>query len=295
MENIRKNIDEFFKSFEGKSFENDKELYSELVTYARNKENLGYESFMQYLKSKKYLSRLYNQENRLYDKNLNLALNGTMSLDQFKEEHKAAIEDYNKYKVLKASFEKFETNLGRSTMVYDDQALLDMINTNLDEIKMASNYVDMDNNDLLFSYYGMNVDDSSLIDYMYDVSSYKSTFTYDNSKTRYYFSKIIERWNNEGGYNKIKEGISAFRSISLHNYADENYSDVEIKYLDEYNHLKNLAISCSRFNFGEYALKKLINRVIDEASSQFGIESNTKDAKPYALRKIYKMKEKVKN
>lgn len=257
------------------------------------KENLGYESFIKYINSKNYLSRLDNQENRLYDKNLNLALKGTIALGKFKEEYKTTIDNSNKYKALKSSFEKLEIDLGRSIKVYDDKAILDLINTNLDVIKMDNNYTDMNNNDLLFSYYGKKVEDSSLIDYMYNVSSKKGYFAEENSKTRYYFGKIIERWNNEGGYNKIKEGISAFRSIALHDFLDENYSDEETKYLEEYNYLKNLAISCSSSNFGDATLERLLNRVIDEASNQFGVERNPKDAKPYALRKCYKKKKEL--
>ena len=257
------------------------------------KEDLGYESFIQYLNSKKYLSSLNNYEKRLYDKNLNLALGGPLTLRQFKNEYENEIDNHNKYKVLKASFEKLETALFENTMVYDDRALLDMISVNLDEIKDANNYTDMSNDDLLFSYYGRKVEDSSLIDYMYDTSSKNKCFAENNSKTKYYFSKIIERWNNEGGYNKIKEGIRAFRSIALHDSLDKIYSDEEIKYLEEYNYLKNLVISCSSFYFSNYTLERLLNKIIEEASSQFGIERNPKDAKPYALRKCYKKKKEL--
>ncbi len=252
------------------------------------KDNLGYESFMQYLNSKKYLSFLDNQENRLYDKNLNLALNGTMSLDQFKDDYKIAIN-----KALKASFGKLEMDLFKNTMIYDDKDLLDMINVNLDEIRNSNGYTDMNNRDLLFSYYGKEIEDSSLIDYMYDASCHNGFLAEENSKTKYYFSKIIEKWNNEGGYNKIKEGIRAFRSIVLHDSSDENYSEEEKKYLEEYNYLKNIVISCSYFNLTDNTLESLLNRIIKEASNQFGIERNSKDAKPYALRKCYKKKKEL--
>ena len=71
-----------------------------IYNYAKNsKEDLSYNGFVNYLNSKEYLESLTDHEKRMFDKNLNFALNGEMTLAQFKKEISTAKDEYKSYNV----------------------------------------------------------------------------------------------------------------------------------------------------------------------------------------------------
>ena len=247
------------------------------------KDSLSYDGFVKFLTTDEYLNYLTTDEEKRFDKNLKIALTGEISLNEFKDEYVKAVNDYKLSKEIKNAFNNFVRNMGSIKQVYDDKALLDVINASLDEIRVKYNFKDMDNENLLLSYYGKEKDDTaSLIDQAYEVSTSKG---YTSSAERYYLGKILEKWNNLGGRKKIEEGLKAFRSISK-SYGD--YSNIPDEYAKDYKYILE---KIKRKNIGslEYALRQMIH----DASLQFGLEVNPKDSKAYAIRKIYKKKKEL--
>lgn len=250
------------------------------------KDNLSYDGFVKFLTTDEYLNSLKTDEEKRFDNNLKIALTGEISLNEFKDEYVKAVNDYKLSKEIKNAFNNFVRNMGSIKQVYDDKALLDVINASLDEIRVKYNFKDMDNENLLLSYYGKEKDDSnSLIDQAYEVSTSKG---YTSSAERYYLGKIFEKWNNLGGRKKIEEGLKAFRSISK---SDGDYSNKPEEYVSDYKYLLEKIKRKNNIYIGslEYALRQMIH----DASLQFGLEVNPKDSKAYAIRKIYKKKKEL--
>lgn len=251
-----------------------------------SKDNLSYDGFIKFLKTDEYLNTLKTDEDKRFDRNLKIALTGEISLNEFKDEYVKAVNDYKLQEEIKNAFNNFVRNMGFIKQVYDDKTLLDVINASLDEIRVKYNFKDMDNENLLLSYYGKEKDASnSLIDQAYEVSTSKG---YISSAERYYLGKILEKWNNLGGRKKIEEGLKAFRSISK---SDGDYSNKPEEYVSDYKYLLEKIKRKNNIYIGslEYALRQIIH----DASLQFGLEVNQKDSKAYAIRKIYKKKKEL--
>ena len=258
-----------------------------ISSYIKNtKDNFSYESFVMFLKTDEYLSSLKTEEEKIFDRNLKIALTGEISLNEFSDEYVKVVNDYKLNKEIKNAFNNLEKNMMFNHEIYDDKVLLDIINKSLDEIKVKCNFKDMDNKSLLLSYYGKTEDDSgSLIDCIYGITLSKKYYV---PAECYYLGKILEKWNNDGGRKKIEEGLKAFISISK---SDGDYSNIPDEYANDYKYLLR---KLQRKNVIDIdSLEFDLQRIILDASKQFGLERNSKDSKVYAIRKIYKKKKEL--
>lgn len=270
-----------------------------IYNYAKSsKEDLSYNGFVNYLSSKEYLESLTDHEKRMFDKNLNFALNGEMTLAQFKKEISTAKDEYKSYNALIASFKKFEQNFCETKDIYDDKALLEVITRGFDDMRDENpTYADLENSELLFCCCSKVTNDDYFTDDFISSLSYKTTFGYENIKVKYLFYKMVEKWNEEGGLRKIQEGIREFRKlfkcplINLGTYITDNPDKHE--YVDLYNKLFKTALSSSRFNFSYSSFEKLLDNVTNGAAEQHGVVINKNASKSSVLRKCFKRKKEL--
>ena len=270
-----------------------------IYNYAKNsKEDLSYNGFVNYLNSKEYLESLTDHEKRMFDKNLNFALNGEMTLTQFKKEISSAKDEYKSYKALIASFKKFERNLCESNAIYDDKSLLDVITSGFDDIRNENpTYADLGNSELFYNCCSKVINEDSLIDDLISSIPYRTLCGYDNIKVKYLFYKMIEKWNEEGGLRKIQEGIREFRKLFSLYYVDRyaaNNPDKQ-EYVDLYNELRNIVSKSSQIGLG-FTFKpfeKLLDNVTNGAAEQHGVVINKNASKSSVLRKCFKRKKEL--
>lgn len=268
-----------------------------IYNYAKNsKEDLSYNGFVNYLNSKEYLESLTDHEKRMFDKNLNFALNGEMTLTQFKKEISSAKDEYKSYNALIASFKKFEKNLCESNAIYDDKSLLDVITSGFDDIRNENpTYADLGNSELFYNCCSKVTNEDSLIDDLISsIPPYRTLYGCDSIRVKYLFYKMIEKWNEEGGLRKIQEGIREFRKLfslwCVDGYAANNPDKQE--YVDLYNELRNIASKSSLIGFGK-PFEKLLDNVTNGAAEQHGVVINKKASKSSVLRKCFKRKKEL--
>ena len=267
-----------------------------IYNYAKNsKEDLSYNGFVNYLNSKEYLESLTDHEKRMFDKNLNFALNGEMTLTQFKKEISSAKDEYKSYNALIASFKKFEKNLCESNAIYDDKALLEVITRGFDDIRNENpTYADLGNSELFYNCCSKVTNEDSLIDDLISSIPYRTLYGCDSIRVKYLFYKMIEKWNEEGGLRKIQEGIREFRKLfslwCVDGYAANNPDKQE--YVDLYNELRNIASKSSSIGFGK-PFEKLLDNVTNGAAEQHGVVINKNASKSSVLRKCFKRKKEL--
>lgn len=267
-----------------------------IYNYAKNsKEDLSYNGFVNYLSSKEYLESLTDHEKRMFDKNLNFALNGEMTLAQFKKEISTAKDEYKSYNALIASFKKFEKNLCESNAIYDDKALLEVITRGFDDIRNENpTYADLGNSELFYNCCSKVTNEDSLIDDLISSIPYRTLYGCDSIRVKYLFYKMIEKWNEEDGLRKIQEGIREFRKLfslwCVDGYAANNPDKQE--YVDLYNELRNIASKSSSIGFGK-PFEKLLDNVTNGAAEQHGVVINKKASKSSVLRKCFKRKKEL--
>lgn len=267
-----------------------------IYNYAKSsKEDLSYNGFVNYLSSKEYLESLTDHEKRMFDKNLNFALNGEMTLAQFKKEISTAKDEYKSYNALIASFKKFEKNLCESNAIYDDKALLEVITRGFDDIRNENpTYADLGNSELFYNCCSKVTNEDSLIDDLISSIPYRTLYGCDSIRVKYLFYKMIEKWNEEGGLRKIQEGIREFRKLfslwCVDGYAANNPDKQE--YVDLYNELRNIASKSSSIGFGK-PFEKLLDNVTNGAAEQHGVVINKKASKSSVLRKCFKRKKEL--
>lgn len=253
------------------------------------KDNLGVDSFKKYLQSERYNNLLDSDEKRMFNTNLSYAFRENLTIKNFLELYESSREEYEHKKMMDRLFSEFETKFKRNEMIYNDNVLIEFINSSLQELKVAAGYEDVEPETLLFSYYNKEIENNNLIDYLYSVLDYRSPILSYNPRVKYYFNKMFEKWNEEGGMPKISNGLKAFKSLSKHYRKDKMVLDSEKEFMKDYFELSKV-LKLEIENICAGAMQDIINSVINELSDQFDVELNKKDSKAYALRKIYKKK-----